>query len=202
MLKDKLRELKYLVVKKTEGNNKKNIENLVVFLVLLIITIIAINSIWGKNDNKDNKESETTFKELAQESINSNNIKTDEYNLEDELEDILSNISGVGKVEVLITYSQSSQVVAMYDEKVTTSITEETDTAGAKRNVQESDVSKEIIVDGDNAPITEKVVMPKIEGAIVIAEGANNATIKTDIIQAVSAVTGVSTYKVQVFKMK
>ena len=83
MLKDKLRELKYLVVKKTEGNNKKNIENLAVFLVLLIITIIAINSIWGKNDNKDNKESETTFKELAQESINSNNIKTDEYNLED-----------------------------------------------------------------------------------------------------------------------
>ncbi|MBQ6991323.1 MAG: stage III sporulation protein AG [Clostridia bacterium] len=202
MLKDKLREWKYLVVKKTEGNNKKNIENLVVFLVLLIITIIAINSIWGKNDNKNNKESETTFKELAQENINSNNIEAEEYNLEDELEDILSNISGVGKVEVLITYSQSSQVVAMYDEKVTTSITEETDTAGAKRNVQESDVSKEIIVDGDNSPITEKVVMPKIEGAIVIAEGADNATIKTDIIQAVSAVTGVSTYKVQVFKMK
>ena len=39
MLKEKI---KNFVTKKTEGNNKKNIENLVVFLILLIITVIAI----------------------------------------------------------------------------------------------------------------------------------------------------------------
>lgn len=43
--------------------------------------------------------------------------------------------------------------------------------------------------------------MPKIEGAIVIAEGGENITIKTNIIQAVSAVTGLATHKIQVFKM-
>ena len=42
-------KLKNLISKKTEGNNKKNIENLLVFLVLLIITVIAINTIWGKD---------------------------------------------------------------------------------------------------------------------------------------------------------
>lgn len=43
--------------------------------------------------------------------------------------------------------------------------------------------------------------MPKVEGAIVIAEGGDNINIKTNIIQAVSAVTGLATHKVQVFKM-
>ena len=44
-------------------------------------------------------------------------------------------------------------------------------------------------------------MLPKIEGAIVIAEGAGNANVKANIIQAVAAVTGVATYKVQVFPM-
>jgi len=43
--------------------------------------------------------------------------------------------------------------------------------------------------------------MPKIEGAIILAEGGGDVTIKTNIIQAVSAVTGLATHKVQVFKM-
>ena len=43
--------------------------------------------------------------------------------------------------------------------------------------------------------------MPKIEGAIITAEGASNPVIKTDIIQAVSAATGISTYRIQVFEM-
>lgn len=43
--------------------------------------------------------------------------------------------------------------------------------------------------------------MPKIEGAIIIAEGGGNAVTKTNIIQAVSAVTGLATHKIQVFKM-
>ena len=38
MFKDKFKNIKSIIIKKTDGNNKKNIENLVVFLVLLIIT--------------------------------------------------------------------------------------------------------------------------------------------------------------------
>ena len=45
-------------------------------------------------------------------------------------------------------------------------------------------------------------MFPKVEGAIVIAEGGGNVTIKSNIIQAVSAVTGLATYKVQVFEMQ
>ena len=198
MLKNKIKSL--VIRKTTEGNNKKTIENLVVFLVLLIVTIIAINVIWGKEEKQENKTN-TEYKVLA-ENIKSENIEeTGAYNLEQELEDILSKIDGVGKVKVLITYSESNQIVAMYNENKNVSVTEESDSEGGTRTIESTDSNKEIILDGSNNPVTEKVVMPKIEGAIIIAEGGGNANLKANIIQAVSAVTGIAAHKVQVFKM-
>ena len=205
MFKDKLIKFKSNITKKTEGNNKKNIENLVVFLVLLIITIIAINTIWGNEKEETKKEdTNTSYKQLAENLDNSNNEELLEYNLEQNLEDILSNISGVGKVKVLVTYSETSQVVAMYNEIYTSSNTEETDTNGGVRKIEQTDTDKEIIYEeknGQKTPITQKVIMPKIEGAIITAEGASDPIIKTNIIQAVSAATGISTYRIQVFEM-
>ena len=72
---------------------------------------------------------------------------------------------------------------------------------GGTRLIETIDEDKEIIVDSNNNPITEKVVMPKIEGAIIIAEGGENIEIKANIIQAVAAVTGLTSHKIQVFKM-
>ena len=205
MFKDKIEILKSKFIKKSEGNNKKKIENLVVFLILLIITIIAINTIWG--NEKVNQENSNSYKQLAENldnSISSNKQELSEYNLEKSLEDILSKMSGVGKVDVLVTYSETSEIVAMYNEKYTSSSTEENDTNGGVRKIEETDTNKEIIFedkDGEKTPITQKIVMPKIEGAIITAEGAGNANIKTNIIQAVSAATGLATYRIQVFEM-
>lgn len=208
MLKENIKKIKESISKQKEQNNKKNIENLVVFLILLIITIIAINTIWGEKKEEINQEdSNTSYKKLADNinsNINSNNEQFSEYNLEENLEDILSNMAGVGKVKVLVTYSETSEVVAMYNEKSTSNNTEETDTNGGIRKIEQTDTDKEIIYEeknGQKSPITQKVIMPKIEGAIITAEGASNPTIKTNIIQAVSAATGISTYRIQVFEM-
>jgi stage III sporulation protein AG len=208
MLKESIKKFKESISKQKEQNNKKNIENLVVFLILLIITIIAINTIWGGKKEETNQENgNTSYKKLAENinnSIDSNNSQLNEYNLEENLEDILSKIAGVGKVKVLVTYSETSEVIAMYNEKNTLNNTEETDTNGGVRKIEQTDTDKEIIYEeknGQKTPITQKVIMPKIEGAIVTAEGASDPAIKTNIIQAVSAATGISTYRIQVFEM-
>lgn len=208
MLKESIKKFKESISKQKEQNNKKNIENLVVFLILLIITIIAINTIWGGKKEETNQENgNTSYKKLAENinnSIDSNNSQLNEYNLEENLEDILSKITGVGKVKVLVTYSETSEVVAMYNEKNTLNNTEETDTNGGVRKIEQTDTDKEIIYEeknGQKTPITQKVIMPKIEGAIVTAEGASDPAIKTNIIQAVSVATGISTYRIQVFEM-
>ena len=54
---------------------------------------------------------------------------------------------------------------------------------------------------GTNVPMTQTIVSPKVEGVIVTAEGASNVNVKTNIISAVEAVTGVPTHKIQVFSM-
>ena len=103
MINNYIEKIKDKFKYKAEGNNKKNIENLIVFLILLIITIIAINTIWGSNDKnlKANEITNSSFKQLANninnEMVSSNNIENTEYNLDESLEKILSNISGVRK---------------------------------------------------------------------------------------------------------
>ena len=199
MLKNKIQNI---FQKNTNGNSKKKIENLVVFLIILIITVIAINLIW--NDEEKESQEDLLKKELS----NVNNIEDNsnaENNLEEKLENILTKLNGVGKVNVLITYSESNQVIAMYNENSKESTTEEEDTSGGKRTIQEVDTSKDIAYkeeNGNKIPVTEKIIMAKIEGAVIIAEGAKDASVKTNIVQAVEAVTGLGTHKIQVFEMK
>ena len=105
----------------------------------------------------------------------------------------------------MITYSKTSQIIPMYDEDSSTSITEEKDSGGGTRIVNETTSKKDIIykeTDGVKTPITQSVINPAIEGAIIASEGAGDANIKTNIIQAVEAVTGIATYKIQVLELK
>lgn len=175
MMKEKI---KNFISKKIKGDNKKNIENLVVFLVLLIITVIAINMIWGKDEEK--AEDAPSYKVLAtKDDNNSNNIEENEYDLQTELEDILAKMNGIGKVDVLITYSQTSTVVPMYSETASSTVTEETDSGGGTRKQESSNTNKEIITDGNNEAITQTVMLPKVEGAIVMAEGGRKCNNKS-----------------------
>lgn len=182
-----------------EKNNKRQIENIVFFIIILIVTVLIINNMWSSGDKKDNKENTTSSKTLAK---NYENETQDD--LEEKLEEILESINGVGKVKVLIKYSESSTVVAMYNETKTESSTKENDGDGSIKDVTERENKKEIVYsdeDGKNKPITEKVVMPVIEGAIITAQGVSNANIKSSIVSAVEAVTGLAVHKIQVFEM-
>lgn len=207
------------------GNDKKKIENLVFFVVLLIITILIINFIWNGN-NETNKEitndtskklasnGTSTYSNLESGEINSNGISDNGNidsnmdnveNLENKLKNILSKIKGVEDVNVCLNYSESSEVVAMYNENSKLTSTEETDDTGGTRKIEETDSQKEVIYkedDGVKTPITAKIIKPKIEGAVITAKGVENADVKTNVIQAVEAVTGLATHKIQVLVSK
>ena len=195
--------------KSETGNDKKKIEKLEFFIVLLIITIVIINIVWN-GDKKSNKKQNTLDSKKLAESVNeinnnSNGTINDSSNeIEAKLENILSKIEGVGDVKVFVNYSESSQIIAMYNEDSKVSNIEENDTSGGTRKTQETDTKKDIVYkeeNGEKTPITQKVIQPKIEGAIITAKGASNVNVKTNIIQAVEAVTGLAVHKIQVFEM-
>jgi len=190
--------------KKGESGKKKKIENMVVFLIILIITIIIINTILKEDENIINKEDSNT--KLAETSKTvSNTNETEENDMSKKLENILSKISGVGEVNVLLTYSETSEIVPLYNENINESTTEETETSGGKRTINSKDNQKEVIyeevADGKKI-VTQKIVSPKIEGAIITAKGAKDFNVKNNIIQAVEAATGLAIHKIQVFEMR
>lgn len=129
MIKEQMNKFKD-IFRNNEGNNKKKIENLVVFVIILIITIIVINMILKDDKKEGNTETNSIGKTLAQTDEENYVSTTDE--LEKNLEAILSKIDGVGKANVLITYSQSSETIAMYNEDNTKSDTEESDSRWRK----------------------------------------------------------------------
>lgn len=208
MFGDKLKKI--AKKKSNEKTDDKKIENLVFFIVIVIITIIVINFIL-KVDKKTATENTTKNKQLAGTSVNDNAQKdsgiiedNSSQNLDLKLEEILKQIDGVGDVKVFVNYSETSETVAMYNENSKVSNTQEEDTSGGVRKIEETDTQKEIIYqenNGEKVPITQKIISPKIEGAIITAKGAGDANVKANIIQAVEAATGLATHKIQVFTM-
>jgi stage III sporulation protein AG len=207
MFKDKLKKI--VGNSEGQGNNKRKIENLVFLVIILIITVVIINYVWSGEKSSNKKVTNSTGKQLATTN-NNQTLASSQYNntesisLEEKLEDILSKIEGVGSVKVFINYSESSETVAMYNENSKMSTTEETDKSGGTRKVEQTDSQKEVIYqeqNGTKTPIVQKTVEPKIEGAIITAKGAGDINVKTSIIQAVEAATGLATHKIQVFTM-
>lgn len=201
MIKEKLKEL----TQKGEKNNKKKIENIVFLVLILIVTVFIIDNIWKGEDKSSSKNKNTNSGgKILADLIDDDNLSENNDSLENKLSKILSTIKGVGKVNVFINYSQSSSSIPIYDETTTTSSTSETDSSGGVRNVTETQTQKDVIFKesgSDKQVAVEKTIMPKIEGAIITAEGAYDASVKTNIINAVEAVTGLTIDKVQVFEM-
>ncbi len=138
-------------LKKMLKDKSKKTENLIAFLVILVITLIIMNNIIKEDDTKKSKDVSGT--ELVSSGVQNHEMSTD---LEKRLESILSKIDGVGKVSVLVTYSQSNTVIPMYNESMSKSVTEETDTSGGVRTIQSEDSEKSVVTGSDSNPVTRK----------------------------------------------
>lgn len=198
------RFLKEFVSKNEETKNKKKIENIVFLVLILIVTLVVINVIW-KGDNNSSENTKTENHDGSILANNYNEQETNETELERKLENILGTIKNVGKVNVLLNYSESSSLVPLYNESTTTSSTEEGDSTGGTRNVTETETKKDVVFSensGEKNPVTQKTAMPTIQGAIITAEGANDVNVRTNIINGVCAITGLSIDKIQVFEMQ
>lgn len=111
---------------------------------------------------------------LKDGALSVNNVDTDvKDNLKLELEEILSEIEGVGDVRVMITYASTAEVV--YDKTVFTGLI----------NSEE--------------PVKIKELLPEILGVVVVAEGAEKIKTKVDLVNAVKVALNLDGSKIQVF---
>ncbi|MDO4565119.1 MAG: hypothetical protein Q4C04_05845 [Clostridia bacterium] len=123
--------------------------------------------------------------------------------LEKRLTEVLSQIRGAGKVEVMVTYETRGELVTatmrQYDESFSETNGGETSTQTEQR--QEITEVATITVSGGEEPIILVEREPEIRGVIVVAEGASDPFVKLDLQRAVSAVTGAPLSCIEVFEM-
>ena len=125
---------------------------------------------------------------------------------EEKLEESLRCVEGAGKVRVLLYVGESEEMILAKDGTEETSDTTETDAAGGNRHISESRLDKKVVctVDerGQNVPLVVKTVAPNVEGVVVIAQGADKAQVRRDIIEAIQVLFDVDMNRISIIKMK
>lgn len=123
--------------------------------------------------------------------VNKEKIST--AGLNRQLEQILSQVDGAGKVRVLINYNQSGEKILAYDLESNTN---------EKESGKENNSKSEVVYDGNKMPVILKEYMPKVEGVIIVAQGGNNENVKKQLIAGTVALLGIDEHKIEVLKMK
>ncbi|WP_077616630.1 stage III sporulation protein AG [Caenibacillus caldisaponilyticus] len=119
---------------------------------------------------------------------------------EESLKEILGKIMGVSDVDVMITLETDAQNVYEKDAKTDQSRTSEEDHSGGTRDQSEtSRDEKTVIVDANNkGPIIVTRKSPIIRGVVIVADGVQNPTVKSWVIDAASSVLDIPSYRVVV----
>lgn len=105
--------------------------------------------------------------------------------LEESLEQILSEMEGAGRVRVLLTQARGEEILYQTDTRDT-----QQDTVLIRRD----DRSETGLIRQTNPPI--------YLGAIVLCQGAHSPAVRLALVEAVMGVTGLSSDKITVLKMK
>lgn len=195
-------------------------DNLIVLVLAGILLFIVALPVKDKSDDKiDNDKGAAGQSSQPREILNapegvesadqmSRMTGTDEdyvAYLEKRLTDALSQTANVGKVKVMITLKESSELVLEKDSSTSRSATDEKDAQGGSRSITETTSEENTIYSTDGAssePYVVKVYAPKIEGVLVVAEGAGSGTVNRTIADIVQALFGIDAHKVMVVKME
>lgn len=160
-------------VARWRGNLQDYIKKYRYFLLILLLGLILMTL--PQPHSEETMPSETTVYE-----------NTD---LQKSLCEILSMIHGAGKVSVLLTQEIGEQTI--YQENENSS-----DNTTRKDTVLISNASRE------ETGLVQQIYSPVYRGAVVVCQGAENASVRLSIVEAVKSATGLTADHITVLKMK
>ncbi len=125
--------------------------------------------------------------------------------LEKRLSERLSQITGVGPVEVMISLQSSAELVVEKEQSAQRNTTNETDAEGGKRTASEHTTQESTVYASEGStksPLIVKTIVPQVEGVLVVAKGAGSGNVNRTIVEIVQALFGLEAHKVKVVKME
>lgn len=109
------------------------------------------------------------------------------------LEQILGYIHGAGKLKLYLSVSSGEKINYQTDDDIVT-------------GADSSDVHRDTVIisgsDRSQSGLITQIDPPKYLGAVIVCQGADSATVRLAIVDAVSKATGLGSDKITVLKMK
>lgn len=128
--------------------------------------------------------------EKKEEAVPQEQEAISEVTLQEKLEEILSRVQGAGKVRVLLSEAEGKEIQYQTDEE------ERSQDAYQRDTVILSDSGR------NQSGLIKQINPPKYLGAIILCQGADSASVKLALMEAVSNATGLTTDRISVMKMK
>lgn len=114
---------------------------------------------------------------------------------EKEMEEILSKVNGVGRVDVMLTLQSGSELVLASNTTLRYS--------GSPHNPDDYDRSSETVTvsggSGSDVVVTQEK-SPQYRGALVVCDGGDNDAVRLRVIEAVAALTGLGSDRIAVVR--
>lgn len=167
-------------------------------LIIAILTCLGVAlMLWGKKGSVDQRENAPEPETLSQRELGDPN-RWSAPQLERDLLAVLTRIKGVGRVQAVITLAESvEESFALRETREERRVNEQT-----KGVTEEWRETKEPVLrrekDGTEAPIRLKTEAPKIAGVLVVAEGAENPSVKRSLWEATATALKVPLHHVMV----
>ena len=109
--------------------------------------------------------------------------------MEQAMEAILAKISGVGRVDVMLTLQSGSELVLAQDTTLRYS--------GSAQAPDDYQRSSDTVSDSGGVVVTQEVY-PKYRGALVVCDGGGSDAVRLEVVAAVSALTGLGSDRITV----
>ena len=151
--------------------------------VAIILCLGVVLMLWPTRSQEDTQNQAET---QSARQTDLQNFDLEE--LERRMETALSEINGVGEATVVLTLRSGGEDVLAQDTSEGSTSDRETVIISTGSGTEEA--------------VSVKTIYPEFQGALVICNGAGNAGVKLEVLQAVSAITGLSSDQISICQRK
>ena len=166
-------------------------------LLLVIATPVR------KTDSSDTAEKNAKEEDVVRMESQLNSIRS-EY--EQQLTEALSQVEGVGEVNVTVTMESTGKKIVEKDIPQDEQTSSQKDNEGMENSTQSSSTQETTVYEenenGSQTPYISSETYPEIRGVLVVAKGGGDPVIVQQIQEAVMALFHVDAHKIKVLKMK
>ncbi len=203
-----IRDIKKLMSKLKNINTK----TAAIILAAAGMFIIAISSLIPSHENERTDSvsaygasySETSDITFQNNPLQDNEISLYAHELEQKLSQIVSHMANAGtNVKVMITFDSSFENVYAYNAEVAGSGNVSVGNlplSGDRSSEKQLVLTENGKGTGSQSPVLIKKVYPKVKGVVVVCPGGGNSKVKCEITDAVSALFGIASNRVEVYE--